>query len=361
MGTRVTVGTVTAIQQGRSTDYFIAKYNGIHSCIDTQNSHFEIYDRVIFNTHTFVYELFSTYPEAKSEFLGQLFEKIALQGSEPIIQDALRKTKGYLVRYVQGERGDIWLEHRTSLGKVASVYLDYTNNPFEFSPRLTQKIVLEASEEAEKLLSDPHARPSWKALSKETGGFLNVIAPESTCFYQSFKDVFLDIGTKLTDHKLLDVAFVIDTTRGMTPYLAQLKQSVQSILSSNLSPKVGSRFMIIEATDTTLFGSPRTYTKTEALHQLQQVEITKEKSEKIVGTLFVLTELQKSTDMISWQPGALRIIIFISSTRLLYNDDDYPVKDLLQACQTSQTTIYPIILLPGQDIENRETLHTGLY
>ncbi|MBS0622397.1 MAG: hypothetical protein JSR80_05520 [Verrucomicrobia bacterium] len=111
------------------------------------------------------------------QVLEVLTQKIDLkkggeQETNAIIQRALKKENGYFIRLFSNESWDEWLEDKTALGRVVSLFTDYceSSKPLtSFVKRLDEKIIEKANREAANLLSSLKEKRSVKKESSDCG------------------------------------------------------------------------------------------------------------------------------------------------------------------------------------------------
>jgi hypothetical protein len=91
-------------------------------------------------------------------FVIQLTESHRISDKEvAIIKPSLVKSQGYLNRFFTNESWDEWSNHKTSLGRVVSLYCDYASQAFPKQPelfmkRLNKGLVERANQEAQAVL-----------------------------------------------------------------------------------------------------------------------------------------------------------------------------------------------------------------
>jgi hypothetical protein len=300
-------------------------------------------------THLFGLNIWLLFPRSnnETETLVRFFQKIAIQGSDELTQKSFLKPNGYFARLRSEESLEMWLEHRTALGQVASIYSNYIHKPFELESRLSQDLLLKAAQEAKTLLTNPYTTPSWRELADATGGTLHIISATSDCFKAVFRKIFNDILSKGERKTPVDIAFVVDTTEMMRPHFSLLKETLSETIKKSQPEEAGARFSIAKVTTHTLIPSEFSQGRKNPLQAVNNLEIS-QGAKGPADIFFGLKEIQKNQEPVYWNSEAIHAVIAICSRpSLAYDVTLEKGEALVQVYKKSKTLMY--MMLPVLD------------
>ncbi|HEX4838867.1 MAG TPA: hypothetical protein VFU89_00310 [Rhabdochlamydiaceae bacterium] len=338
-------------------------YSGIDaSCLATQSKFGDVFcgemaitlEKINLNTSLFISDLWTpiinsglSQTPVDITALEDFFEKISLQGSDEAAKNGMLKEGGYISRLLEfNEPWETWLEHRTDLGKVASVFYDYVRAPFSTKARhLTSDTIIQASKEARDALNNPKANPSWKELGQATGGFLSVLSPTHTCLNTTLPTILDHILKRSAPRGSIDIAFAIDTA--MQPdHFIQLKDALLQALDNlrdtsekqSLTPRI---LFVVYAGDSARMMFP-TSCPGDYTSDIENLAHTLVTDNKITPSIIdILSAIQKNDYFSQGDPTATRSVILVSST-LNTCPGKRSTKDVIGAYQKDGTAIYPI-------------------
>jgi len=102
--------------------------------------------------------------------LNEVFQ-IITEEANSFVRQSFRKKDGYLSRLFSKESWNEWVQDRTSLGRVVSLFLNHIQSSSSSSPqlgRLDFSVIKEASEEAANLLTQLRSKEKFEPFYTET-------------------------------------------------------------------------------------------------------------------------------------------------------------------------------------------------